>query len=411
MKTIISDRISLALLSLMLLFIPAVVEAYQSNTRTLPSINAPLVREGTYAVSLARALRIVTTTDEINAESRLGELGITPKNGWMADYPVTPDILLELKHSLIETANAGRLIMGREEALRYWADVNRALGLPINPEDEEVSSHEGRAMVHPDETEIDDYYRREGPPVVSYYAPPSDFLYLYAWIPSPFWWAGFWFSGYYILHDFHHTIYIHKRPFHVTNHLRDHRQKGFHRVDPEERFHGKDHRDIRPRGDRRPDASAPPIEKKGRPTERPGIQPPAPIAPAPAPSIKRTEPPTHPQRNHPPGISPPVLDPTRAKPRAEKGGKDGAATGLPISPESGKPREAQRSTVSQPVISPATPSQTPVAPLPRKSETATTLRMTPPVLDPARVKPNTEKGSKDGAATGLPISPESGQAP
>ena len=51
-------------------------------------------------------------------------------------------------------------------------------------------------------TEIDNYYYDEGPPVVTYYPPPYDYGYLYAWDPFPFWWGGVWFPGFFILTDF-----------------------------------------------------------------------------------------------------------------------------------------------------------------------------------------------------------------
>ena len=57
-----------------------------------------------------------------------------------------------------------------------------------------------RHMTEP--TVIDNYYSDEGPPVVTYYAPPPDYAYLYAWDPFPFWCGGFWFPGYYVLNDF-----------------------------------------------------------------------------------------------------------------------------------------------------------------------------------------------------------------
>jgi hypothetical protein len=62
-----------------------------------PPVGQPVVSEGDFAVRLAFALAVVTTEDEVEAESRLGEIGIAPRNGWIADYPVTPDIVAELR--------------------------------------------------------------------------------------------------------------------------------------------------------------------------------------------------------------------------------------------------------------------------------------------------------------------------
>ena len=49
---------------------------------------------------------------------------------------------------------------------------------------------------------IDNYYYDEGPPVVTYYPPPYDYGYLYAWDPFPFWWGGISYPGFFILTDF-----------------------------------------------------------------------------------------------------------------------------------------------------------------------------------------------------------------
>jgi len=86
---------------------------------------------------------------------------------------------------------------------------------------------------------VNNYYYEEGPPVVTYYAPPADFYYLYSWVPYPFWYSGFWFGGFFILNDFHRSVFIghnHHRAF-VSNHFRG--DRGFSRVDPVTRFNGR----------------------------------------------------------------------------------------------------------------------------------------------------------------------------
>ena len=50
-----------------------------------PPIGQQLVREGTFAVKLALALGMGKTEGEVEAESRLVEAGITPRNGGIAD--------------------------------------------------------------------------------------------------------------------------------------------------------------------------------------------------------------------------------------------------------------------------------------------------------------------------------------
>ena len=58
-----------------------------------------------------------------------------------------------------------------------------------------------------DDSVISNYYGSEGPPVITYYAPPPDYSYLYSWVPYPFWWWGWWFPGYYMLSSFTFPAY------------------------------------------------------------------------------------------------------------------------------------------------------------------------------------------------------------
>jgi hypothetical protein len=73
--------------------------------------------------------------------------------------------------------------------------------------------------------------------VVTYYEPPPGYVYLYAWVPFPFWSWGFWFPGFYVLHDFHKTVVIDSRVVCVSNHYRDIRYKRVYVVDPVKRYH------------------------------------------------------------------------------------------------------------------------------------------------------------------------------
>ena len=74
-----------------------------------PPIGGPLVREGDFAVRLLSALDLGTTDDEVEAETRLGEVGIIPRNGWIADYPVTPDVLGELQKAVVDAASSRKI--------------------------------------------------------------------------------------------------------------------------------------------------------------------------------------------------------------------------------------------------------------------------------------------------------------
>ncbi|HUL37093.1 MAG TPA: hypothetical protein VLW47_05380, partial [Thermodesulfobacteriota bacterium] len=52
-----------------------------------PSVEQSLVREGFFAMKLAEALKIGPVQNEAEAENRLAQIGIAPRNGWIADYP------------------------------------------------------------------------------------------------------------------------------------------------------------------------------------------------------------------------------------------------------------------------------------------------------------------------------------
>lgn len=206
-----------------------------------PPVGQTLIREGDFAVKLAEALKIGQAKSEAEAESMLASVGITPKNGWIADYPVTPDIVGELEKTVREAADGRRLQIGRDEALKALRTTAVELELPIVAEVQDEYA-ESPAPTTPEYTEpsvINNYYYAEGPPVVTYYPPPWDYYYMYAWIPSPFWYSGFYFPGFFILNDFHRVIIFHKHRCVVTNHFRDHRTGRILAVDPARRHAGK----------------------------------------------------------------------------------------------------------------------------------------------------------------------------
>jgi hypothetical protein len=233
-----------------LLMMPAIVTAQTApptapqaeKTKPAPPPIAPkLIREGDFAVKLQSALGLGTGEDEAEAESRLGDAGIVPRNGWIADYPVTPDIIGELNVSVSDAADAGKIELGKEDALKRLGDVSAGLEISVMPHTitKTYETLPEEAEQYPNPTVINNYYNDEGPPVVTYYAPPPDYYYLYAWVPSPFWWWGFWFPGFFVLNDFHRPIFFHNRWGFVSNHFNDVRVNRVFRVDPVSRFSGR----------------------------------------------------------------------------------------------------------------------------------------------------------------------------
>jgi hypothetical protein len=240
MKMIRTQRMLRIAACLLFLLAPLMAQA-KAKTETAPPVGAPVVREGDFAVKLASALGLSTTGDEIEAESRLGDAGISPRNGWIADYPVTPDIISELQTSVGAAAEAKKISLGKDEALKTIDDVKASVGLAVTPAPEEgaTSAAPSKAVAYPNQTVINNYYYDQGPPVVTYYEPPPAFSYLYVWVPSPFWFTGFWFPGFFVLHDFHRVVFEHGHIVRISNHFNDYNIHRAFRIDPDERYYGR----------------------------------------------------------------------------------------------------------------------------------------------------------------------------
>ncbi len=216
----------------------ALAQTGQITAGSNAPISQPLVREGDFALKLVEALKLGKTANETEAESTLSSMGVAPKNGWIADYPVTPDVAGELQASIGGAADSGRLPMGRDKALAAFQGVLAGYSLPVKAAAAEEAAQPAEEY-YPDTTVINNYYSGEGPPVVTYYAPPPDYAYLYTWVPYPFWWWNFWYPGFYVLVDF--DIVVHDHGHHhghrecVSNHFRDTRTGRTFRVDPTNR--------------------------------------------------------------------------------------------------------------------------------------------------------------------------------
>jgi hypothetical protein len=221
-----------------LIFAPGIAVGQMDEAAgTTPPISQPLVREGSLAVALAQALQVGTVTDEAAAESLLSSAGISPRNGWIADYPVTPEIIGDLHNEVVVAAESGKLKMNKEDAVSAFQDVADKYGLSVKEEESGGAGEVSPAPSYSDNPEINDYYYDEGPPVVTYYAPPPAYAYLYDWVPYPFWWSDFWFPGFFVLVDFDRTVIVHGHHHHFSNHFFDRDRDRFARIAPEHRFH------------------------------------------------------------------------------------------------------------------------------------------------------------------------------
>ncbi|MFZ0946429.1 MAG: hypothetical protein WB930_00580 [Syntrophobacteraceae bacterium] len=218
----------------MIVAVSLVLAPYASavNAKTSPSaappIEQPLVREGDFAVKLANALNINTSSDEAAAESALSSIGIEPRNGWIADYPITPDIIAEVRGSTARATSSGNLKMAEAEAAGIVDKVGIDMKLPVNVAGEQYSYSAGAGseyaappadvgLYDEEPAYVANYYDEYGPPVVTYYPPPWDYYWLYDWVPWPFWWGGFGFGGFFVLGDFD----VNRHGRHFSNHFRN----------------------------------------------------------------------------------------------------------------------------------------------------------------------------------------------
>jgi hypothetical protein len=212
-----------------------------------PPIAQTLIREGDFAIKLAEALKIGQAKSEAEAETMLASVGIAPKNGWIADYPVTPDVLGELLNAIGPAADSGKLAMNKDQAIKALQDLTAQQGLPVRAGTESryagaeppVEPPPGDYGEYSRPDVINNYYYNQGPPIVTYYPPPWDYYYMYAWIPYPFWCSGFWFPGFFCLRDFHRFIFLNGRRGIISNHFIDPKTRRVFPIDPATRGTGK----------------------------------------------------------------------------------------------------------------------------------------------------------------------------
>jgi hypothetical protein len=235
-------RLFITMISIVFLLVSAMVYAQSDQLPAgTPPVAQALVPEGDFALKLVTALKLGTPGGEAEAEDMLTSVGIEPKNGWIADYPVTPDIIGELQTAVGAAADSRKLPVGKDEALKAFQSVSAGFGLPVVA-DTSGDYAEDQPPTSPPYTEpavVNNYYYEEGPPVVSYYPPPWDYYYMYAWVPYPFWFNGFFFSGFFCLHDFHRVVIVGHHRFVVTNHFFDRRAKRVSTIDPARRRTGE----------------------------------------------------------------------------------------------------------------------------------------------------------------------------
>jgi hypothetical protein len=220
----------ITIITISLILMPLAVFAQSDRSSSeAPPVSQALVPEGDFALKLATVLKLGTPTSEAQAEEMLTSVGIAPRNGWIADYPVTPDIIGELQDGVATAADSKKLPMEKAEALKAFQDLTTEFGLAVVPGS---SGQYAENQPRPDPTIVNNYYDEEGPPVVTYYPPPSDYGYLYGWVPYPFWYSGFFFGGFFVLHDFHRVVFVGHRRCVISNHVFNPVSRTVARIDP-----------------------------------------------------------------------------------------------------------------------------------------------------------------------------------
>ena len=223
-------KIKLLVMLFSLLLIPMVYQV-QSAQKSVspPPVDPVIVRQGDFARSLVEILELGKAYSETQAQEMLAELGIEPKNGWISDHPMTPGIIGELQNAIARASDYGYLAMNRSKAIDSFQTVVADYGLPIIPDDSRTNYSKTPpsfgSYSYTEPTVINNYYYHIGAPVVTYYPPPHGYYHLYSWVPYPFWWQSFWFSGYFVLNDFHRTCHvITLNRYGYKKHFRSHRR-------------------------------------------------------------------------------------------------------------------------------------------------------------------------------------------
>jgi uncharacterized membrane protein YgcG len=241
MKSLLAISIAFAL---MLMPFGLYAQSEQRPTNA-PPVSQQLVPEGDFALELVPALHLGSATTEAQAEDMLTSVGIAPKNGWIADYPMTPIIIGEVQSAVVTASDTQKLPMGKDEALKAFQGLTTEFGLSVVPgSSESAESQPPTSNEYVQPSVVNNYYYEEGPPVVTYYPPPWDYYYLYAWVPYPFWCSGFFFPGFFVLSDFNVIVagnfHGHHHHHHViTNHFVDPKTHAVIRVDPTTRTIGR----------------------------------------------------------------------------------------------------------------------------------------------------------------------------
>jgi hypothetical protein len=163
-----------------LVLIPLMVNAQsEQNKPGPPPIEQSLVREGSFAMKLVEVLKMGQAKSEAEAESMLASVGIAPRNGWIANYPLTPDIIGEVRNAIGMALDSGKLAMNKDEAL---------MAVQV------LVDNEWRLAVASNKEQARQY--GEYPPAVYEGYEPYYYPY-YPYYPYPYYYGGYYYPYFY----------------------------------------------------------------------------------------------------------------------------------------------------------------------------------------------------------------------
>lgn len=173
----------------------------KQNMQKAPPVSSGLVREGDFAIKLVEVLRLGTVRNEAEAESMLASAGIAPKNGWIADYPLTPDIIGEVRRAIGAALDSGKLAMNKHEALMaVQVLIDNQWRMPAAPGKEQAREYSN----YPPAVDegYDPYYNPE-----PYYSPYYPYYYPYpniygGYYPYPYLYPYPYFGGGFAIRGF-----------------------------------------------------------------------------------------------------------------------------------------------------------------------------------------------------------------
>ncbi len=92
----------------------------------------------------------------------LSGMGIEPKNGWIAGYPVTPPVIAEIEKSVAAAADAGKLGMNKNRALAALSGIKAKMGMDVTPGNAPLSNIQQGPSPRPANNVIYKYVDKDG---------------------------------------------------------------------------------------------------------------------------------------------------------------------------------------------------------------------------------------------------------